>query len=136
MDMLTNADITIYNHKYNKSTRFDEWHRTIIRGVRFYVDNKVSAGEKGINSADAYKIRIPEEAECDKSYIAENEYVSAEDVTVKWTIQESDIVVLGICEMDIMKPSDLTEKSIRYCKIVSWSDNRFGGLPHWRIGGV
>lgn len=134
--MLINADITIYNHKFNKSTRFDEWHKTIIRGVHFYVDNRVSAGEKGLNSADAYKIRIPADAECDKVYIPEDGYVSAVDVSGNWTIQENDIIVPGMCGLDIEKPSELTEKHIRHCKVESWSDNRFGGLPHWRIGGA
>lgn len=133
--MLTNADITIYNHKYNKSTRFDEWNKTIIKGVHFYADNKVSVGGKGLNSADVYKIRIPECAEYDKQYIPEDEYASADDVSAYWTIQESDVVVHGISEIDINKPADLTERHIRHCKVVSWSDNRFGGLPHWRIGG-
>lgn len=134
--MLTNADITIYNRKYNKSTRFDEWNKTIIRGVHFYVDNQVAAGEKGLNSADAYKIRIPEDAECDKVYIPEDDYMFIDDISGNWTIQESDIIVLGACEIDISKPSDLTERHVRHCKVLSWSDNRFGGLPHWRIGGA
>lgn len=132
--MLGNADITIYNHKYNKQTRFDEWHRTIIQDVHFYVDNKVSVGDNGLNSADVYKIRIPADTTCDKNYIKEDEYAAADDVNKSWTLQEGDIVVIGKCERDILKPSDL--EKMRKCKILSWSDNRFGGLPHWRIGGA
>ena len=75
--MLTNADITIYNHIYDKATRLDEWRRTVIHGVHFYVDNKVSVGDS----------------------------------------------------------ADLSKAHRQHCKITSWSDNRFGGLPHWRIGG-
>ena len=134
--MLTNADITLYNHKYNKITRLDEWYRTVIYGVHFYKDNKVSVGENGLNSADAYKIRIPEEADCDKSYIQADEYAFSDNVSGNWTIQDADIIVSGVCDTNIEKPSDLTENHISYCKIVSWSDNRFGRLPHWRIGGV
>ena len=33
--MLTNADITIYNHIYDKATRLDEWRRTVIHGEHF-----------------------------------------------------------------------------------------------------
>ena len=76
--MLTNADITIYNHIYDKATRLDEWRRTVIHGVHFYVDNKVSVGDSGLNSADVYKIRIPEDAECDSQYAPEDEYASAD----------------------------------------------------------
>lgn len=134
--MLTNADITLYNHKTDKKTRLDEWHRTVFKGVHFYVDNKVSVGDKGLNSADSYKIRIPEDVDCEKAYIPENEFLSAEGVPDGWTLQEDDIIVRGICEIEIEKPADLKNQGVRYCKIVSWSDNRFGGLPHWRVGGV
>ena len=57
--MLTNADITIYNRKFDKKTGFDLWNRTVIRDVHVYVDHKVSVGDTGLNSADVYKIRIP-----------------------------------------------------------------------------
>ncbi len=134
--MTTNADITIYNHKYNKDTRMDDWHRTEIRGVHFYVDHKVAPTEKGLVGADVYKIRIPEKAECKKEYIPEDEYAELEDVSGKWTIRKGDIIVRGICEIEIEKPSDLKMRNKDYCKVTSWSDNRFGSSPHWRIGGM
>lgn len=31
--------------------------------------------------------------------------------------------------------ADLKDVRLRHCKVLSWSDNRFGGLPHWRIEG-
>lgn len=133
--MIANADITIYNRKYNKETRLDDWQRTVIRGVHFYVNNKVSLVESGLKSADVFKIRIPEDAEFDKEYLSEDEYARAEDVSYAWTLQNDDYVVRGECELEIEKPSDLKELHKQYCKITSWSDNRFGGLPHWRIGG-
>ena len=133
--MLTNADITIYNHKYNKNTRLDDWIRTVIRGVHFYEDNKVSVGDKGLNSAKLCKIRIPENAECKRSYIPEDEYFAAADVSQYWTLQDGDIVVRGVCNIEIEKPADLKNRHVKYYKINSWSDNRFGGQPHWRIGG-
>lgn len=132
--MLTNVDITIYNHKYNKETRLDDWNKTVIRGVHFYVDNKVSVGDNGLNSADIYKIRIPVDAQCDKTYIQEDEYNTFSDVSDYWTLQEGDVVVKGVCDKSISKPADLAGH--RKCKILSWSDNRFGGQPHWRVGGV
>lgn len=134
--MITNADITLYNHKYDKNTRLDTWQRTVIRGVHFYVDNKVAVGDGGLNSADVYKIRIPEHAECSRKYIPEDEYFAKQITSGHWTLQEDDIVVRGICKIDIEKPADLKNRHIKYCKITSWSDNRYGGQPHWRIGGV
>lgn len=133
--MITNADITLFNHKLNKNTRLDDWQRTVIKGVSFYVDHKVAVGDKGLSSSDVYKIRIPEDAVCEKSYISSIGYLVEEDVSNYWTLQHGDIIVEGICEVDIKKPADLTEKGIKYCKITSYADRRFGGLPHWRIAG-
>lgn len=134
--MITNADITVYNCHYNKDTRLDDWHRTVIRGVHFYVDNKVSVGDGGVNSADVYKIRIPTDAEFDSEYIDPEEYAALNDPKGYWTICNDDIVVQGVCSIDIEKPADLKISRKRYCKVTSWSDNRFGSSPHWRIGGV
>lgn len=39
------------------------WHRTMIKGVWFYADNKVSLTDGGLVSADAYKVRIPVRAD-------------------------------------------------------------------------
>ena len=134
--MITNADITLYNHYYDKSTRLDKWKKTVIRGVHFYVDHKVSVGDNGLNSADIYKIRIPVDADIQGEYLSEDEWIArGEHVMGRWTLQSDDIVVLGECDMNIDRPAQLKEAGRRYCKVTSWSDNRFGGLPHWRIGG-
>ena len=135
--MITNADITLYNHYYDKNTRLDKWKKTVIRGVHFYVDHKVSVGDNGLNSADVYKIRIPVDADMQGEYLSEDDWIArGENVMGIWTLQSDDIVVLGECDMNIDRPTQLKEAGRRYCKVTSWSDNRFGGLPHWRIGGV
>lgn len=134
--MITNADITLYNHYYDKDTRLDKWKKTVIRGVHFYVDHKVSVGDNGVNSADIYKIRIPVGADIQGEYLSEDDWrACGENVMGRWTLQNDDIVVLGECDMNIDRPAQLKEAGRRYCKVTSWSDNRFGGLPHWRIGG-
>ena len=109
--MITNATITIYNREYDPLTRFDTWHRTVIRNVHVYVDHKASVSDSGLNSAEIYKIRIPAEVENADQY-------------------------LGEYDLEIERPADLKDVRLRHCKVLSWSDNRFGGLPHWKIGGV
>ncbi len=133
--MVTNADITIYNREYDQKNRLDIWHRTVIRGVWFHADNKVQQTDSGLKSSDVYKIRIPVEAP-GKEYLDPEAYAASENKDDHWTIQQDDIVVIGVCGWEIAKPADLTALHKRYVKITSWSDNRFGGLPHWRIGGV
>lgn len=133
--MLTNATITIYNRRAGSKTDFDSWNRTVLQGVHVYVDHKVSTGDSGLNSAEVYKIRIPSDVENADRYLPPEEYATAENPAEYWTIQNDDYIVLGIYNQEIEKPADLKKISQRYCKVLSWSDNRFGTTPHWRIGG-
>mgnify|MGYP000064864605 FL=1 len=133
--MLTNATITVYNHKYDLLTHFDTWHRTVIENVHIYVNHKASAGDSGLNSAEVYKIRIPTDVENADQYLPPEEYAKLEDPEEHWTIQTDDQIVLGEYAQEIERPADLKDVRLRHCKVLSWSDNRFGGLPHWKIEG-
>lgn len=133
--MLTNADITIYNREYIPETRLDVWHRTVIHDVNFHADNKVQQTDGGLKSADAYKVRIPETSP-DKEYLDPESYAATENKELYWTLQADDYVVRGICDKEIVSPQDLQKEKYQVFKITSWSDNRKGGLSHWRIGGV
>lgn len=132
--MIVNGDITIYNRRYDPKTRLDTWQRSVICGVHIYVDHKAAPGDNGVNHADLYKIRIPAGARSSQGYICAQEWRSAA-ACAGWTLQNEDVVVLGICDLDIERPSDLSKSGLRFCRITSWADNRFGSLPHWRIGG-
>ena len=134
--MLTNATITIYNRIPGKKNTCDAWHRTVIRDVHVYVDHKASVGDSGLNSAEVYKIRIPTDVENADQYLPPEEYVKKDNPGNYWTIQIDDHVVMGECDKEIENPADLKDVRLRHCKVLSWSDNRFRGLPHWRIGGA
>lgn len=134
--MLTNATITIYNRIPGKKNTFDTWHRTVIRYVHVYVDHKASVEDSGLNSAEVYKIRIPTDVENADQYLPPEEFVKKDNPGNYWTIQIDDHIVLEECTKEIEKPADLKDVRLRHCKVLSWSDNRFGGLPHWRIGGA
>ena len=134
--MLTNATITIYNRIPGKKNTIDAWHRTVIRDVHVYVDHKASVGDSGLNSAEVYKIRIPTDVENADQYLPPEEFVKKDNPGNYWTIQIDDHIVLEECTKEIEKPADLKDVRLRHCKVLSWSDNRFGGLPHWRIGGA
>lgn len=134
--MLTNATITIYNRFSGNKNTYDTWKRTVLRDVHVYVNHKASVGDSGLNSAEVYKIRIPEETENAEQYLKPEEYQKSSNPAGYWTIQVDDQIVLGECDLEIEKPADLRTVYQRHCKVLSWSDNRFGGLPHWRIEGV
>lgn len=52
-----------------------------------------------------------------------------------YTGQNDDQIILGECQIAIERPADLKAVFRKHCKVTSWSDNRFGTTPHWRIGG-
>lgn len=132
--MTTNADVTIYNAYLDPETRLDSYRRTVIRGVWFYVDHKVTVDSDGLNAADVFKVRIPASADTGGAeFVPPWEYTGAEGT---WTLQEDDYVVRGIHEEEIERPAELKKWKSPAFRINSWSDNRFGGLPHWRIGGA
>lgn len=123
--MITNKSITIYNRLYDSESRLDKWKHTFIGAVSFYADNKVTLDSDGISSADVFKIRIPGET---PGYVEPDKYTGADGT---WTLQKDDYIVLGKGEA-IEKPKDLEAGAIR---INSFSDNRRGNLPHFRVGG-
>lgn len=133
--MITNATITIYNRQYQKATRSDVWRKTVIQDVHVYVDHKIAVGDSGVTSAEIYKIRIPAEVENADLYLPPEDYASLSDPSEHWTIQNDDQIVMGECALEIERPAQLQSVYKKHCKVTSWSDNRFGGLPHWRIGG-
>ena len=131
--MITNMDVTIYNRRYDEVSLLDVWGRTVLHGVHVYVDHKTAVSDNGLNCAEIYKIRIPADLPEADQYLPPDEYSCC--AAGHWTIRNGDYVVLGECHTDIEKPADLKRVFKRHCKVLSWSDNRFGGLPHWRIGG-
>lgn len=137
--MITNADITIYNRKFNTETRQCVWSRTVIQGVHWYTDQKVQilAGDKGLSSADLYKIRIPEES-FPPGYLPPQEYAALPfgEHTKHWTVENGDLFVRRIVPDEIEKESDLAKKHYAVGKVLSHSDNLFGLNPHIRIGGA
>lgn len=134
--MITNADITIYNQKSNPVTKLTEYVRTQIRNVHWYTDQKTSVDQSGVHSADIYKIRVPEESVTDRKFLDLSEWKQSEDTDGYWTIQNDDLVVRGLVDDDIRQASDLLNKYPYVARVNSFSDNRRGNNPHFRIGGV
>lgn len=135
--MITNADITIYNHHVNGEKKCEEYLSTVIRGVNWYTNQKINVQDGAIQSVDLYKIRIPETANTEeKTYINPDKFLLLPDDVVKqyWTIENGDLFIKGISDMsyqDLIKGDNQ-----KACKVKSWSDNRRGFAPHFRIGGA
>ena len=136
--MMTNADLTIYNsHGVDKKTARKIYLQTQIKGVNFYTKQQTTVTDQGLSSADLYQIRIPLSADTEgKEYIDADKYrgLSAEEAEKYWTINNGDLFGKGLLE-DFEKESEFLKQQYTG-KVLSFSDNRRGGLPHWRIGGA
>ena len=132
--MITNADVTVYNRISGDSTHYDTWNRTVLHGVHVYVDHKTAVTDNGLKSAEVYKIRIPADIPEAGQYLPPDQFACCGGYGY-WTIQNDDQIVLGECQIEIERPADLKAVFHKHCKVTSWSDNRFGTTPHWRIGG-
>lgn len=131
--MITNASMTLYHRKLNRENGHYEYVRHFIPEVYWYTDQKIAIQEKGVRSADIYKIRIPEEQL--KDYVAPDE--DASRTGCEWTVENQDVFVKGECRLETIKSvADLEKQHYVYGIVNSWSDNRFGGIPHLRIGGA
>lgn len=133
--MIVNATITVYNRYLNSGERLESWKRTVIHDVWHHANAKIQLSDSGVKSADMHKIRIPLESP-DKPYLSPLEFATAVNKDAHWTIANDDIIVIGECNIDINKPSDLSKQGISYIKVSSWSYNTVGSNPHWRIEGV
>nr|WP_207741616.1 DUF6751 family protein [Coprococcus comes] len=132
--VITNADVTVYNRISGDSTHYDTWIRTVLHGVHVHVDHKTAVTDNGLKSAEVYKIRIPADIPEAGQYLPPDQFACCGGYGY-WTIQNDDQIVLGECQIEIERPADLKAVFQKHCKVTSWSDNRFGTTPHWRIGG-
>lgn len=137
--MITNADITIYNHYIDPATRQTAYVRHVIQDVSWYASVNVSAASGGLVGGDVYKIRIPPEALADgqpalDAYRPAPEYAGLKDTDGVWTVQNGDYFCRGEGP-EITKPSDLEMAHVQYGQVKSWGDNRRGGLLHIRMEG-
>ena len=135
--MITNADVTIYNHRIDPVTRKAVYIKHVMQDVSWYVSIDVSASSGGLVGGNVY--RIPPEALADgqpalDTYRPAQEYASLENIDGVWTAQNGDYFCRGEGP-EITKPSDLETAHVLYGQVKSWGDNRRGGLPHIRIEG-
>lgn len=138
--MTTNADLTIYAQWANPVTQCMEYKRTCIEGVSWYARQQTNVVNNAIESADVYKIRIPEESGWPggKEYISPEQFrvLPANRVDAYWTVGNGDLFVKGVVFDEIDSMEQLFQTHENAGKVLSISDNRQGLEPHWRIGGA
>ena len=134
--MYTNSSMTIFNKKFNKVTRLDEWKRTIIEKVFWNDSRAYNIRQTGLDSADAVTVFVPFDYEANKEYIDSEAYKTRDDIENYFTIQEGDRIVKGEVLEDIESSTDL-DKKFKTFTITKVDKKDFGSkhMRHWQIGG-
>lgn len=149
--MITNADITIFNLRYDKEQRREVFVPTNISGVSFH-GAMSTGGDSGEREEKlTYRIRIPIDAMIadHRTYTPAEIYRSlTDDEAVNyWTIQKGCYILLGVfpdpgngmVPIDqIREMQQLKEYQDKIIVVTEYADNTIRGsntVKHWRIGG-
>lgn len=133
---LCNDTITVFNVKLDTLTGSDMYIGTVIDGVSWY-SKIVSTVDDGLKAANAYTIRIPEDADFgEKTYVSPLDYANEDDVSNLFTLQNGDIVVRGAVTETGPRPAAL-HKNYEAFTILGITDNRRApNAPHWKVIGA
>lgn len=141
--MITNADITVFNRRYDAEERTERFYPSRIKGVSFYKRRGTSVQNQELSSADVFTVRIPIDADMDgKTYIEAKAYeaLSDEEIAGYWTLQTGALIVKGLVDGDEPIPEvDLEQTYSDVIRIVNFTDNTdraTDASKHWRVGGV
>lgn len=131
-------EITIFNKKYDETTRDYKYVRTYLIGVNLDLSKAANVIKSGLENANIGTLIIPEDVDSDnKIFTKPKEYKKAEDINTLWTLQPGDIIVAGIIDYIINENNTITNLKNVYddvYEIVSVDTKLKGGLPHWEVG--
>ena len=145
--MTTNANITIFNARYDSTSRQKVYVPTRIKGVSYYESEGVNTNDGVWTDQSIYKMRIPyigSEIEDDRIFLPEGEY-NLSPADGYWTIHKGDFILLTDIEWEdeTYTQSQIAlvakETGLRLITVTEYADNTVRGsdaVKHWRIGGV
>lgn len=97
-----NADITIFNKVYDPKTRSNKYVRKVLKGVHVEKTNASQKNDSKVIVNDSLFVSIPFLDE----YISPKKFQETKD---GYTIQNSDVIIIGIVEKDIESLKDLKD---------------------------
>lgn len=133
---LCNETITVFNKRWDAENGWDEYIPTIISGVSWFGEIVSSLGDKGLNAAHRFTVRIPIDANFDgKDYVDPITYRNARNVSDVFTLTGGDRVVKGAVE-ERLTPAQLDERYPDCFTVLGVTDNRRApNAPHFKVVG-
>ena len=134
---LCNETITVFNRRFNPETRMEDYVPTVISGVSWFCRIKSGVGEKGLNAANEFIVRIPKNADFGgKTYVDAITYKAQTIVSGVFTLATDDIVIKGTVDGGAVSPATLHENHVDCFTILGVTDNRRApNAPHFRVVG-
>lgn len=126
--MITNADITVFNSRWDSVKGENVVRATVIRGVHWHSQNKVSVTNEGLKNARVVKIRIPIDAQVEdgRVYLPPDEYEAADAPEDYWTVKNGDAILRGV----FTSAADLKSVKSEKTTVIDWRNNSYGRNQH------
>jgi len=125
--MMTNADITVYNRRYDPDSGLDKWYGTGVFGVAWKGIMRGSSLQGRITEEDQIIVRIPTSATFSgKSFLRQEAWTEANPAEY-WTLQNGDIIFNGfhLGLPDVTEDmGSLLAKGMEAITVLAWADNR------------
>lgn len=133
--MLTNAATTVFNKFPDRESKKMIYIPHYVERVWFHTNQKSTVSDKGLVSADEYKIRIPY-SEC-VDWLPVDDFMELADPGENWTVQNGDFFIVGTWSGGNVSGISEIKKAFSGVvgTVLSHSENFFGSSQHIRIGG-
>lgn len=143
--MITNADITIYNSYYDKTSGMNKYQKTYLRGVNFQTSNTIKNDRvRGFISDNTISIYVPFEVDAGgKKYIKPKAFnrLSDDERKLYFTFNATDKIVRDIIDFEITGEDghniaylDNNYDDVYTITNVTINDNGSLDMQHWRVG--
>lgn len=132
---LCDETITVFNARIENHEHM--FYPTVIEGVSWYGDVATVVGDKGLNAASRFTVRIPVDADFGgKEYVDSKTYKTAASVDGVFTIANGDIIVKASVAVAPMRPAELKDAFADYLTVLGVTDNRRApNAPHFKVVG-
>ena len=125
--------ITVFNAALDEENGYDVYYPTVIKGVSWHCEIASTVSQTGLQAANLFTIRIPEDANFSgKKYARPAEYSDPEK---QFTLQQGDIIVHAAVE-DMLTPAQLQQAYGEIVTILGVTDSsRRPNARHWKVVG-
>ena len=116
-----NETITLYHAVYDKETRRDTWIEQEIHGCSWYSKLQIQPADKGVESANEFRVRIP-----------------LENAPAELIVSKGDFIAKGYKKLPEITPACIAAQYDEWFKVMSYTVNQECGdySKHIRIQGA